>query len=188
MRITVHCGTVTLDLAGGMRRLNARLASIHKDMGSELLVHIRQGFEAEQAPDGTPWQPLAASTVKRRGTAHPILRVKGRLSRLHMQANAAGATVGSNLAYARIHQFGGEVQRKAGTVSLYYQMNKRTGGLRMVKKRRANFTMTARHGPYTIRIPARPYLFNEDGSVPETWLQSLQTILQNALHNALKGN
>ena len=185
MQITVDAGRITVELAAGVRRLNRSLAKVHKDMGLALLTHIQDGFERETAPGGDAWQPLAKSTVSQRGNAHPILQRKGWLSRVYLKSDTSGAIVGSNLAYARIHQFGGEIIRKGGSVRLHFRRVKK-GGVRFARAadRRARYGMEATVKPYTIRIPARPYLFNPDGSIPDAWKDSLLRILNNDLGEA----
>lgn len=69
------------------------------------------------------------------------------------------ALVGTNLAYAAIHQFGGEIHKKARKAKLYYKMNK-NGEVsnRFVKKSKSNFVQSATISSHTITITARPFL------------------------------
>lgn len=63
-------GAVASDLTPAMRAVSGHLvASAHTS------------FERESSPAGAPWAPLSPVTVKRRGSAHPILRVEGDLLR-----------------------------------------------------------------------------------------------------------
>ena len=176
MKITITCGKTTATLASGMQRFVGRLAQVHAVLGQEYQLLVQQGFEAERSPSGTPWQELATATVKKRGSSHPILRVSGRLARTHLRANAQAAVVGSNLAYAAIHQFGGVIQHKGGSVKLHFKKFKRgprKGKVRFSKAGKASYGMQASVAPYSVRIPARPWLFSPDGSVPEAWKQKL---------------
>lgn len=50
----------TLQKAGG------RLEPVWRDIGEYLLISTRERFDREQAPDGTPWEPLAESTLQRK--------------------------------------------------------------------------------------------------------------------------
>jgi phage gpG-like protein len=78
-------------------------------------------------------------------------------STLVWQLTPDGVAVGSNRAYAAIHQLGGEIRKPAsvGTVRL----RKSKGRTLFAKKTHKRATeMTVRIGAHTIRIPARPYL------------------------------
>mgnify|MGYP003561121444 CR=1 FL=1 len=75
-------------------------------------------FRDSRDPYGNPWQRLAASTLrKRRGTSAQILVDTGTLRRQSVTYRAAANSVelGSNLAYAAIHQFGGRAGRNRST-------------------------------------------------------------------------
>ena len=187
--IHVQDGSIRLACAEALRRLHGRLAAVHKEMGEALLTYVQEGFAGEHAPDGTAWAPLAARTVKRRGSAHPILRVKGRLAHLYSRASAEGAVIGTNVPYARIHQHGGVVQHKGGTTTIHMKKIKsgpRKGKVRFAKAGAAG--ARAREvsvGPYEVRIPARPFLFNPDGGIPPQWQDALQRILTRELQDAL---
>lgn len=160
-------------------------------MGASLLASVRHNFRAQQAPDGTPWEPLKASTLRRksnkkRGSAAKILRDTNRLYQsLTYQHDSEHAQVGANMKYARIHQHGGVIQRKAGSMPMYFSRNKQDDTLRRVKKGRANLIKQVQRGAYTIPIPARPYLYNADGTVPKAWKDPLVRIFVRSLRAAL---
>lgn len=173
-------------LDSGLDRTVASVAMFDK-MGASLLASVRQGIQSEKAPDGTPWAQLKAATVRRRGSAHPILRHTNRLYQSITYAHdREHAQVGTNMTYARRHQKGGESKHKAGMRSMYFSLNKKSGKLRLVKKSRSNFVMDARHGDYTVNIPARPYLYNTDKTVPQTWKDPLIKIFLRTLKSAME--
>lgn len=87
-----------------MRPLMKNIAGIMADA-------TEQNFENEGRPD--KWQELAKRTIKQRTkTKHypgKILQVEGRLAlSVTTQYDNDSAVIGSNLAYARIHQLGGQ--------------------------------------------------------------------------------
>ncbi|AKO45687.1 phage virion morphogenesis protein [[Haemophilus] ducreyi] len=106
------------------------------EMGETLLeIHIIR-FTQQQAPDGTPWQPLDSKKYNQ----DKILTLHGDLrGTLRYQADNQGVVFGSDRPYAAIHQFGGTIKP---------QNNK------MLKLGTGNNTSYARS---TI-IPARPWL------------------------------
>ena len=180
MKISVECGKISFEPLERVRLLRRQLSLIHRELGQEYQLLVQQGFEAEQSPAGAPWQALAPATVKKRGSAHPILRVCGRLARTHLRANAQEAVVGSNLPYAAVHQYGGEIKRKGGTLKLHFrkfQRGPRRGKTLFSRAGKATYGMRAAVGPYNIHIPARPWLFDPDGSIPPAWEQRLTAIV-----------
>ena len=184
MKISVECGKISFEPLERVRLLRRQLSLIHRELGQEYQLLVQQGFEAEQSPAGAPWQALAPATVKKRARkgrgAHPILRISGRLARTHLRANAQEAVVGSNLPYAAVHQYGGEIKRKGGTLKLHFrkfQRGPRRGKTLFSRAGKATYGMRAAVGPYSIRIPARPWLFDPDGSIPPAWEQRLTAIV-----------
>ena len=73
---------------------------------------IKERFDQEQAPDGTKWKPLSPVRVKQRLKRHKsgsmkILQDVGELRRsIQYEAGPNYVRIGSNLKYARTHQFG----------------------------------------------------------------------------------
>ena len=73
---------------------------------------IKERFDQEQAPDGTKWKPLSPARVKQRLKRHKlgsmkILQDVGELRRsIQYEAGPNYVRIGSNLKYARTHQFG----------------------------------------------------------------------------------
>ncbi len=115
-------------------RLNQRLNDLRRradnmepafaEIGQMLLTSVERNFEEEgrySVPGAwqggsSKWEKLAAATVrarKRKGRGpNPILQISGQLAAsVHSEPDAAGVTVGTNLVYAGIHQFGGEAGR-----------------------------------------------------------------------------
>lgn len=105
---------------------------------------IKERFDKEQTPDGTKWKPLAPMTVawrlrRNKSGDMRILQDTGELRRsVKYEAGNNYVKIGSNLKYARIHQFGGNI--------------------RVSKKMRGFLHHRAFHVSSLIRIPARPFL------------------------------
>lgn len=78
-------------------------------IGEYLLESHHARFQLEVAPDGTPWEPLAPETLKRKKGEDRILQDKGYLrDLLSYEASINQLLFGSNLEYAATHQFGRE--------------------------------------------------------------------------------
>lgn len=77
------------------------------DVGEYLLESTQQRFKDMQAPDGTPWEPLAIETINNKKRKDRILTEEGNLADLlSYQVNDVELLLGSNLEYAATHQFG----------------------------------------------------------------------------------
>lgn len=139
-------------------------------VGDRLLKTTSDSFRNEQAPDGTPWTPLAASTVRAR------IR-KGQLPLTILRSNSKGRTgsplagsisrvydndelrVGSAKETAAIHQLGGTIQKPARQAKLYRRKDADGKvGRRFAKKSEANHVTDVTIPAHTITIPARPFI------------------------------
>ena len=73
---------------------------------------IKERFDKEQSPDGTKWKPLSPARIKQRLKRHKtgkmkILQDVGELRRsVKYEAGQKYVRIGSNLIYAKTHQFG----------------------------------------------------------------------------------
>lgn len=101
-------------LARNIRQLDPALDEI----GSQVTTQTQMRFEAEESPEGRPWQGLAAVTLARRGREGAdgearILRDKLDLydSLSWKVAPGRSVTVGVSSVYGRIHQLGGQAGR-----------------------------------------------------------------------------
>ena len=105
---------------------------------------IKQRFDKQQSPNGEAWKPLSEFTrtmrLRRNKTGDmKILQDTGELRRsINYQAGKNHVKVGSNLKYARIHQFGGSINVSKKQRGFLY---------------RKGFTVGKK-----IIIPARPFL------------------------------
>lgn len=129
-------GKIEVDLQNKINNLNnidRVLERIAQDMKKETQLNFRKST----SPDGTKWQELSPITIAgRKKKSNKPLVDRGTLRR-SIRATVEGnqAVIGTNLKYARIHQFGGTIKpknRKALKV-----------GSRTLK---------------SISIPARPYI------------------------------
>lgn len=124
-------------IVGDMRELQAKLRRmaavkvqpVAKQVGEALVSSTIRRFGEQRDPDGKPWQPLAAATVaprkkdygkrgriKKRAEARlqgrKILIQTARLrNSISSKVSGTAVAVGTNVVYARIHQFGGKAGR-----------------------------------------------------------------------------
>jgi phage virion morphogenesis protein len=148
IRITVHDEQVNQalkELAGKMKNLSP----VMKAIGEYLLRSTEDRFNRQgPAPDGSPWAPLKASTLKRKKHGK-ILTESGHLRgsiRYQLQGPSSVA-IGTNRVYAAIHQLGG----------------KTSPSVIVPRTKKALFWPGAAHPVKSVRhpgsvIPARPFL------------------------------
>ena len=158
------------------------------EIGSTLVSRTQHRFATGRGPDGTPWKPLARSTLRKRAakgaTSPKILDDDGYLkSRITYVAGTHDVAVGTNMIYGGIHQFGGRLERAAGTQRIYRRMAGHVIGNRFVKKSEVGAKASDHaRGAYTIDIPARPFL----GLASED-VEDIEAILMRAIQRALGG-
>jgi phage virion morphogenesis protein len=133
-----------------------------------MLDAVEQNFEEEGRPK---WVDLAPSTKAARARKGkwpgPILQVSGRLaSSIVGDSDKDSATVGSNLEYAAIQQFGGTIVQHAHTRWVNFHIDKE-GRSRFAKRSKANFAQAVTFGQRSITIPARPFLDLTDSDLEE---------------------
>jgi phage virion morphogenesis protein len=194
--------SVTVDDAsfkGALNDLSGRLKSLREPMasiGQAIVTASDLSFRAQKDPWGVAWAKLRASTLrqrrkgKRKGRSDQILRDTGRLQNsISYRANRDSVTVGTNVVYAAIHQFGGTIQHPGGKRTLYFKTNKAGTevGNRFVKRGQSNFAQDADVGPYSIRIPTRAFLPIRPGGqvdLPKGLLDDLLDIARDHLAEA----
>jgi phage virion morphogenesis protein len=148
-----------------MEQLGASPRPIWDAFGQYGESSTRLRFQRQAGPDGVKWKP--SQRVRKHGGQTLIL--KRRLERsITYRANTRGTEWGSNVAYARIHQLGGKIQRLAHSSTL--RLRTRRSGALLRQRDHANLSVFARAhhkqaverrytvGPYTINMPARAYL------------------------------
>lgn len=153
--ITIDDRQVQAALAKLIRHV-ANLTPTMEDIGRAMGNLTQDAFLNE----GPGWPALKPSTVKRRGSAHPILRQDGGLAAsITHGGDATSAWVGAGKIYAAVHQFG--------------------------QKKGASGT-TRRGAPIPWGdIPPRPYLPYQDGALTPAAHEEVMDILTRALRAAI---
>jgi len=115
-------------------------------------------FRQQVAPDGSPWAPLAASTIAKKGN-NKILRQGGDLQdTIRHQVSGNTLEFGTDRPYGAIHQLGGKVDHAARSQQVYFSAKNGTVGNRFVKRSKSNFAQWVTRGAHSTEMPARPYL------------------------------
>ncbi len=117
-----------------------QLPALYDRIGAAMVTQVQLGFKAGQSPWGLPWQ-------KPKHRDGQPLRDTGRLNRSVTKAvDGAGVTIGTNVVYARIHQFGG------GPVKAHTRLVKQAFGKKL------KFPVWANVKARDANIPPRPFL------------------------------
>lgn len=143
----------------------------------KIAVKMHKAVEKNFKDEGRPeWDPLADSTkkqrIKKHGTARPILRVSGDLVRsITEKSDNTSAVVGTNLAYARVHQLGfnGTINVSAHSRKVesknQYQKSRRSGGFTKIKI--ASGIGYVKDHSRNMKVTARPFLMVTDDDLRE---------------------
>lgn len=172
---------------GVLRAIQARavdLTGLMDEMGAHLETATAQHFEAERAPDGNPWPKSMRALAQGGQTLTKTARLRQSITR---RTSAHAVEIGTNVVYAAIHQFGGEIKKEAGTVTVYRWVRgdmSRFDDWRFVKRNsgRANFEERLNVAAHTVTMPARPFL-----GVGPSDLTALREIARDWLRDATGG-
>ena len=174
---------ITIDAAGAtaafkyMADRAADLTPAMDEIEQMLLTSTDKRFEDEVDPDGKAWTPLAPSTVKAKAKAghEKMLQWSSRLRRSIVgEHDASSVTIGTNVVYAAIHQFGGSIKHYAQSRQIFRKFVEWTGRSGkvhrelqpgFVKKNKANFASWHEHPEHDVTIPARAFVGISQGDV-----------------------
>lgn len=134
--VSLHWGGLDKALGKATGKLGNTQA-LMESVGEALVSGTKKRFAAKKDPEGKPWQPSRRALEEGGET----LTDSGRLRRsIDYAATSDKVMVGSNLAYARIHQKGGEIKPKKAKKLVFKDSDGKTVAVDAVT------------------IPARPYL------------------------------
>lgn len=137
-----------------------------KSLAADMHDAVEENFAQQGRPAWQQWSKPYARQAAKRGQ-EKILQRKGRLAAsIHEASDNDSATVGTNVKYAAIHQYGGTITMPARSQQAYYKKYKdgRVGN-RFVRKSQSNVSRWHTLPEYHITIPARPFLALDDSDV-----------------------
>lgn len=148
-------GAVLTELMGRLGDLTTPLL----DIAEYLHQSTNERFGRQVAPDGSPWAPLAPSTLAKKKDGR-ILRETGALQdTLRHSVSNNELAFGTDRPYGAIHQFGGKIEQAARSQQVYFRQGKDGSvGNRFVRKRQSNFSQWVTRGAHSTAMPERPYL------------------------------
>lgn len=158
LEVTIDTSTVGNTLGDLIERLGDLTTPLN-DIAEYLHQSTDDRFRQQVAPDGSPWAPLAPSTLARKKGGR-ILRDKGTLQdTLRHNVSNNELAFGTDRPYGAIHQLGGKIEHAARSQQVYFRQGKDGSvGNRFVKKNKSNFAQWATRGASSTEMHARPYL------------------------------
>ncbi len=141
------------------RNLDKRDAMLD-ELGQVLAASTRQRFRTSTAPDGSKWKALNPKTLKRKKNKKILVESTELVGSIHHEVQGDTVTIGTNVKYAGVHQFGETVQVPAR------QGSSKVGTKGKNKGRFMKASSKAKHAivkTYTVpaherSFPARPFL------------------------------
>jgi phage gpG-like protein len=191
LTIQIHDQAVQSALAALAQRVRDPTPLL-EELGEDLVARTMARFDSGSGPDGQRWRE------KKVKDGRPTLAGRTGLLRQQIVSSAVGSTmtVKATMEYSASHQFGGTIQRKAGTVTVRHRTNAKgellrsaiMGGRGLVFAKASHKRALERsfdHGAYAIHIPARPYLpVRADGSLYADELRHVLAAVNAWLANA----
>ena len=176
---------VTIQDQGVLEKLTAiqarteNMRPVWANIGQIILESVMRNFREHRAPDGTPWAPVSAAYArwksKKGYSPGNILILRGRLMQsIHADPDNGSVTIGTNVVYAAIHQFGGTfgarsdiATRKvvgARTQTLAFDESGKFLSRRKASKRKTGSVRIsiAQISHHAVDMPARPFLGARD--------------------------
>ena len=134
--------------------LDGDQTSLMRKLGAAFRQTVDERFEMERGPGGLPWTKSQRAEEQGGQTLTDTGRLRQSITYV---AGPRGVEIGTNVLYAAIHQFGGEIRQPAYARSVAFRGGRfaRTTGSRPPK--RVERRQVA-YGERILRMPARPFL------------------------------
>jgi len=147
-------------------------------IGGELKKRVQLGFRNSQTPYGVPWAPLK----KRKGK--PLVDTTRLRDSIDDATDSNSVSVGTNVVYAAVQNFGYTFQRAARSQHAYFKQGKdSTIGNRFVKKDHSNFAQRVTIGAHTVTIPARQFF--PENTLPPVWQDAVLKVIQRHINQVI---
>lgn len=175
-----------MTVKGDFARLNRLSASLRKaslvarkdvlklfaaDVGNEVYAC----FASSRSPYGEVWPPLKHPGPRRRG-GQPLLDTARLRNSIRAAATATGVQVTSNVVYAGLHNYGGEVRQAERSELRRYRITGKDRRTRVGLNSRAARSVRkgVSIGAKEFTVPKRQYLPDETRGLPFRWRELLR--------------
>jgi phage virion morphogenesis protein len=194
VRVKIESRAVSEAFADLVRRLPAggNMAPAMQSMARALKTGAQMRFRTEKTPEGQAWEKSYRARTEGGQTLSLTRRLRNSITAAH---GPTTASVGTNVAYAAIHQFGGVIRAKKGPflaipvtpAARQAGSPRNMPGLHVWQTVKGQFVMGTENGTVhyllkrQVTIPARPYLGASDADKTE-----LLRVVQDHLATAWK--
>jgi phage virion morphogenesis protein len=115
LEITVNDADIQAVMVQLLNRTN-NLQPAMAQIGEIVIESVHRNFEEHVAPDGTPWQPVSESYAKwkqKKGRNPADINIFNNIlqNSIHRDTTNDSVTIGTNVIYAAIRQFGPPIAR-----------------------------------------------------------------------------
>lgn len=175
-RVTIDGRDAALAELGRLLARAEHPRGMYENIGVALVTSTQRRFETSTSPAGAAWPPSIRAIA---GGGKTLVDSARLMQSIAFVATDANVEIGTNVLYAAIHQFGGEIKQPERTQTIYRRHDKKTGELsdRFVRKSKATFAEDVSVGARTIHMPARPFIGLDDDdereivAIAEDWLR-----------------
>ena len=175
--LTIHDLAVQTALAKSSQ-IFTNTQPLHDAIGGELLKRVLLGFRNSQTPYGVPWAPLKNRNGK------PLIDTRRLERSISYESNADSISIGTNVIYAAVQNFGYTFNRAARSQHAYFKQGKDgTIGNRFVKKHHSNFAQRVTIGEHKVTIPARQFF--PDSTLPPDWQRAVLNVIQRHINQVV---
>lgn len=111
MAVEIHVTVQDQEVKALLARLQARtgnLTPVMRTIGEIIRESVMRNFEEERAPDGQRWKPSLRAMLTGGKTLTDSANLR---NRFNVRASRDRVSVGTEVIYAAIHQFGGKAGR-----------------------------------------------------------------------------
>lgn len=154
---------------------------VSKVMAEATIDLVKEGFSQQRDPYGRPWAPRHPNSIR---TSGPILRDSSRLwgSFSRSDVSEKGFRVGTNVKYAAIHQFGGEiVPKKAKALAFWvpgsYQVFSARGKRLKKPKLNSMFLVLTKK----VTMPQRAMMPIK--TIPKRWMDAYREVVDEVVRD-----
>lgn len=134
---------------------------VMREIAGDMHDGVLENFDREGRP--SPWKKSRRAAKQGGKTLQHTRRLMKSITRNY---DASGARIGTNLDYAAIHHFGGVIRFKGRDRIMNFKQVRRGKmtfsrpgtGDRFAKAGKAHYSMKVSGKPYSVDMPARPYM------------------------------
>lgn len=188
IHVDIDSGPAQRALAA-LRSKASNLTPALRSIGSSIVDEARLGFKSGTDPYGVRWKPLKPATIKarRKRSSEPLLDTGHLRNKVAFRPlGSSGVEIGTNVAYAAIHQFGGTINFAPRSIAVRLRKVKvtredgtsyRATRFAKDKHKRAVTKWGTNAAGWSVTIPARPFIATRERGLPREYGEIIRDAL-----------